>query len=348
MSRRILQHRVVRRSVVGVAAVAGLVLLGIGAFAAWLDWRFQAPAAAADVAQLRRELVTLRADHAALGRTLIDAQGRSDLLGDQPSGDVVIALPTAFVAGVVTDVVTGWFNEVDVHLRDIRLQKAGTVRARVGLLGRRTLGDYMVRLHLADVRGRLEPEIPVLTFGGDSIAVTLPVRLTGGEGRGRISFDWDARGLARPVCGDLAAEHAIEGTVVPQRYLARGRLHLAASAGGIIADPEFPGLSLRLRVRPSAASVQSLETLLASKGPLCDLATSAGNVEGRIMELVGRGFVVKIPQQFFRPVRLPISLEQELSLLDRSVGITVTPAAVRVTPQAVWLSANVAVHRAAR
>lgn len=141
MSRRILQHRVVRRSAVGVAAVAGLLLLGIGAFAAWLDWRFQAPAAAADVAQLRRELVTLRADHAALGRTLIDAQGRSDLLGDQPSGDVVIALPTAFVAGVVTDVVTGWFDEVDVHLRDIRLQKAGTVRARVGLLGRRTLGD---------------------------------------------------------------------------------------------------------------------------------------------------------------------------------------------------------------
>lgn len=348
MPRRVLRNKVVRRSVLGVGGIVFLTLLGVGGIVAWLNWRFRPPTASVDTTALRREVLALRAEHDSLRTTLLEAQGKSDLLDRRPSGDVVVALPTPFVAGVVTDVVTGWFDEVDLHLRNIRVQKTGTVRTRLGFLGRRTVGDYTVKLHLLDVQGRLKPEIPVLTFGGDSVGVAMPVRLVGGAGHGRLALDWDARGLAKPICGDLAAEHAIEGTVLPQRYMARGRLHLTASAGGIMADPEFPGLSMRLLVRPSAASVQAMEALLESKGPLCDLATSKGNVERKIMELVGRGFLVKIPQKFFRPVRLPISLQEEISMLDKKVAITATPDTLIITPQAVWLSANVAVTRLPR
>jgi hypothetical protein len=211
-------------------------------------------------------------------------------------------------------------------------------------LGTRTVGDYTLRLHLADVQGRLEPEAPELAFGGNSIGVILPVRLTGGDGRGTLTLDWNSRGLAGPICGDLAATHAIGGTVVPQRYVARGRLRLVAEAGHVSAIPEFPGLAMRLRVRPSAKSVQAMEALLASKGPLCDIATSKGNVEQRMLDLLGRGFLVRIPQHFFRAVRLPIALEEELAFRDQRVGISVVPHTARITSRAVWLSANVNVQ----
>lgn len=348
MARQLLKHKAVRRSAIGLGGVAFLVLLGLGLIVGWLNWRYRPPTAAVDTARLREEVAALRLLHDTLRTTLVDAQNESDLLDRRPSGDIVIALPTPFVSGVVTDVVTGWFDEVDIHLRNIRLQKSGTVRTRLGFLGRRTVGDYTVRLHLLDVQGRLKPEAPVLTFGGDSIGVEMPVRLVGGIGHGRLALDWDSRGLARPICGDLEAEHAIDGTVMPQRYMARGRLHLSASEGGILADPMFPGLAMRLLVRPSAASVRAMEELLQSKGPLCDIATAKGNVEAKIMELVGRGFLVRIPQKFFRAVRLPISVQEELPMLDRQIAITATPDTLIITKQAVWLSANISVRRVPR
>jgi hypothetical protein len=344
MPPRVLQHKVVRRSVFGAGTIALIMLLGVVCTVAWLDWRYRPPAAKENAAALREEVMRLRQEHDALRTALIDTQGRDALLEQAPQGDVVVALPTAFVSSVLHDVVTGWFREVDVHLTNIQLQKAGTVRARMRFLGTRTVGDYTLRLHLADVQGRLEPESPELAFGGNSIGVILPVRLTGGDGRGTLTVDWNSRGLAGPICGDLAATHAIGGTVVPQRYVARGRLRLVAEAGHVSAIPEFPGLAMRLRVRPSAKSVQAMEALLASKGPLCDIATSKGNVEQRMLDLLGRGFLVRIPQHFFRAVRLPIALDEELAFRDQRVGITVVPHTARITSRAVWLSANVNVQ----
>jgi hypothetical protein len=340
----VLKHKVVRRSVFGAGTVALLAVVGVASIVAWLDWRFRPPSSNVDVATLRREVAALRVEHEQLRQSLTNAKRRDDLLDEQPAGDVSVALPNEFVAGVVIDIVTGWFDKVDVHLRDIRLRKSGTVRARMGLLGRRTVGDYSLGLHLHDVQGRLAPEPPVLTFGGDAIGVALPVQLVGGIGRGTMALTWDSRGLAGPVCGDLVANHVIEGTVIPQRYMARGRLRLSANGGGITATPEFPGLAMRLRVQPSRRAVQALEDLLRSKGPLCDVATSQGNVERRVLDLVGRGFLVRIPQHFFRAVRLPISVYDDLSLLEQQVRITVRPNTARITPQAVWLSAKVLVQ----
>ena len=345
MPKRVLTKRGVRRSIFGLGSAALLAGLAVAATIGWLNWRYQPPTAAMNVAEMRAEVDSLREQRDSLQTRLVDAQNQSDLLDRRPSGDVLIALPTAFVSSIMTDVITGWFHEVDLRLRNLHVGKDGTVKARLGVLGRRTVGDYALRIHIVEVTGRLEPDPPQLTFGGDSIGIVLPVRLVGGEGHGELTFDWDSRGLARAVCGDLTAERPIAGTVMPQRYIARGRLQLSASEGGVLADPEFPGLAMRLRIRPSPASLRALEILLESKGPLCDIATSKGNVETKVLELVGRGFLVKIPQKFFRPLRLPISVQEELPMLDRQVSLTATPDTLVITKQAVWISANVAVRR---
>jgi hypothetical protein len=332
----------------GVRIAAG-VLLGALALAGggllWLSWSYRPVYDREDPVRLRAEVAALTVTRDSVRDLVFAAAEASPLLQQRPDADLMVALPAAFVEALVRDIITGWFHEVELHLRNLRVAKAGEVRARIGILGRRRVGTYDLRLRLDDVRGRLEPGAPTLRFTGDRIGMVVPVRLASGSGTGVIAFEWDSRGMANAVCGDLAAERRIEGTVRPQEYVARGRLTVQATDSAVLIDPAFPDLAIRLRVVPSARSVRMLEELLATKGGLCGIAIGRANVEQRILDLVDRGFTVKVPQRFFRPVQLPIAIESDLTLPDRAVRLSVTPAAARITPLAVWLGANVAIER---
>lgn len=330
-----------RRIALGIAAAltTSAVVFGI-----W--WWRTSPTIGVDRAVLATEIQHLREQRDAMQAELEVAEQYSALLDRRPEGDVLIALPTPFMQRMVTGVIVGWFDKVDLHLTNLRVRKAGDVKARLSILGRRRVGSYALQLDVADLRGTLEPGAPTLTFGGDTVGIVLPVRLAHGEGRGRLAFDWDSRGLADAVCGDLSTAEQISGTVLPADYVARGRLRMSASEGGVLIDPDFPGLQLRLRIKPSAGSIKALERTLSEKGKLCDMALEKANVEERILALVGRGFPVKIPQKFFRAVRLPISIEGTVPLAARRVDVRATPDTLVITPQALWLAASIQVHRA--
>ncbi|MBL0890639.1 MAG: hypothetical protein IBJ19_08495 [Gemmatimonadaceae bacterium] len=329
-----------RRIALALGAVLLLVVAGV---TAW--WWSTSPTRGVDRRLVVEELRVLKEQRDALQAELEVAQQYSALLDRRPEGDVLLALPTPFVQRMVTGVIVGWFDRVDLHLTNLRVRKQGEVKARLGLLGRRRVGSYSLRLDVSDLRGRLEPGAPTLSFGGDTIGIVLPVRLSQGEGRGRMTFEWDSRGLANMVCGDLTTAENISGTVIPADYVARGRLKLSASNGGVLIDPDFPGLQLRLRIKPSAASVRALERTLADKSRLCDMALERANVEERILALVGRGFPVRIPQKFFRAVRLPVAIEGALPMADKRVEVRATPDTLVITPQAVWLAARIDVRR---
>ncbi len=324
-------------------ALGAVLLLLVAGVTAW--WWSTSPTRGVDRRVVVEELRVLREQRDALQAELEVAQQYSALLDRRPEGDVLLALPTPFVQRMVTGVIVGWFDRVDLHLTNLRVRKQGDVKARLGLLGRRRVGTYSLQLDVADLRGRLEPGAPTLSFGGDTIGIVLPVRLTQGEGRGRMAFEWDSRGLANVVCGDLTTAENIAGTVIPADYVARGRLRLSASNGGVLVDPDFPGLQLRLRIKPTAASVRALERTLAEKSRLCDMAVEKANVEERILGLVGRGFPVRIPQKFFRAVRLPVAIEGALPMADKRVEVRATPDTLVITPQAVWLAARIDVQR---
>lgn len=323
--------------------LGGMLSLAVAGATAW--WWSTSPTRGVDRRVVVEELRVLKEQRDALQAELEVAQQYSALLDRRPEGDVLLALPTPFVQRMVTGVIVGWFDRVDLHLTNLRVRKQGEVKARLGLLGRRRVGTYSLQLDVADLRGRLEPGAPTLSFGGDTIGIVLPVRLTQGEGRGRMTFEWDSRGLANMVCGDLTTSENIAGTVIPADYVARGRLKLSASNGGVLIDPDFPGLQLRLRIKPSAASVRALERTLAEKSRLCDMAVEKANVEERILALVGRGFPVRIPQKFFRAVRLPVAIEGALPMADKRVEVRATPDTLVITPQAVWLAARIDVQR---
>lgn len=327
-------------------SVCGVVLAG--SITAGVIWWYRSPALSTDPVALERDILALRAVRDTLQERVLRAEAQKELLERRPDGDVLLALPTPFVDALTQEIVGGWFREVDIHLRNITVRKAGDVRAKLGIFGRRNVGSYTLRLDLQDVRGRLAAGKPRLALAGDRVDIVLPVRLVGGAGRGVAAFEWDSKGLANGVCRDLAIKEPIDGAVEPGNYEARGFLRVAANDDGLMIEPRFPGLAMRLRVRPSKTSVARLQGLIESRGRLCRLAVDKANVEERILALLERGFEVKIPQRFFRPVRVPVAIEGTVPVAGTSLVLSASPDRVVVTPTAIWLSAQLTIKGAVR
>jgi len=327
-----------KRWVLGIGAtLLVMVLSAVGV----LSYRYRPKAQREDPAAVLREIQTLTITRDSLRAQVYASFAGSERMRGRPAGDIVIGVPAPFVEAVVREVIVGWFHDVDLRLPPIRVRKAGELKARVSVLGRRTLGAYALEVNLRDVRARLQPGAPVMRFSGDGLGLELPVRLAGGSGIARVKIDWASKGIAGPVCGDLSADREVTGQVRPMLYNTRGRIRLAAKDGRILADPAFPGLALRIFVDPAPRSIAILDSLLASKGGLCGVAIGKARASERIQELVGRGFNVKIPQRFFRPVQLPIAFETALPIQDRSLGLQVKASALVTTPSFVWMAANV-------
>ena len=317
-----------------VVAVPTLLLMGLGL-------RFRPKSEREDTAVVQREIATLTATRDSLRKIVYAAAATSDLLDRRPAGDIVIALPTPFVEALVRSVVTGWFHDVDLRLPRMRVRKEGEITARLGILGRRTVGSYDLDVVLDKVHGRLQPDIPTLAFGGDTIKISVPVRVAAGTGIARVTALWKSKGLAGPVCGDMSVTRDVTGQVRAKTYLAQGRIVLTAENGRINADPAFPDLSMRLFIDPSRSSVAALDSVIASKRGLCKFAMDKARAGEKMLEIVGRGFNVRIPQRFFRPIRLPVAVQTEVPVGDRAVALKVTPSALLVTPSTVWIAATV-------
>lgn len=328
-----------RKIGIALATLIAVPLLAVAALVVYL----QPGLPNASARTVEREIARLTRERDSLRILVGEAAERSALLAGRPAGDVLIGLPTPFVEALVQDIVTGWFEDVDVTLRNLRVHKAGDVRARLGILGRRRVGSYDMDLTIDEVRGNLRAGVPSLSFDGRGIGVVLPVRVTGGAVAATIAIEWESKGLAGPVCGDVGATRAITGSVRAEQYMARGRIKLTASDGMLIADPEFPELAVRLFVDPAAASVAVLDSLLATKGGLCGIAVEKAKASERIQLLVARGFQVRIPQKFFRPVRLPIAIERSVPMQSGAITLAVQPSELKVTPATVWLAADVAI-----
>ena len=328
-----MKHRLLFSSLAMVALLT--VALGV------LAIRYRPRSEREDPATLEREIAALTAQRDSIRTRVYDAALSSDVLDGLPDGDVVIGLPTPFVDNVVRGVVTGWFHDVDIRLPEMNLSKTGEVKAKLGIFGRRSVGQYSLRVRLNDVRGRLQPDAPQLTFGGDVITIAIPVRVAGGTGIAHIKADWESRGLAAPVCGDMSVERDVTGQVRARTYVARGRIVLKAVDGTVLADPDFPGLAVRLFIDPSARSVAALDSVLESRGGLCGFAIERSDASARLQALVGRGFNVRIPQRFFRPIHLPISVETAVPLANRQLALQVTPSNLTVHSSTVWIAANV-------
>jgi len=290
---------------------------------------------------VERQIAVLTMERDSL-RALVHADANnSALLVGHPNGDVLIGLPTPFVAGLVRASVAAWFDDVTVTLIGVRVVKKGEVRANLGILGRRRVGSWDLDLTLDEVVGSLKAGVPALTFGGDLIGVTLPVQVTGGSVRAAIGIEWKTRGLARSICSDKSVTRIVTGTVRPSDHVAKGRIVLGVRDGAILADPDFPELAMRLFADPSRASVALLDSILGAEYGACGYAVDKAQAGDRILAVVDRGFVVRIPQTLFRPIRFPIGIQSTLPVPDGALAFDVRATGLAVTRATVWLGADV-------
>jgi hypothetical protein len=306
-------------------------LLGGGA-AALKWWRDETRAARVAALLRRRD---------ALRERLLVLAAKDPVLAAAPDADVLLGVPERVGAEMIGGIATGYFGDTRLELHDLRVRKSGRAQAKT-LIGRVTPGYYALDLRIHEIRGVLVARTPTVSFEGDRVALTVPVRVTRGEGRGTLDFRWDSRGLAGAVCGDFRTRVAVAGTVVPQTYVARGRFDLGLADGRLTAQPVFPKLKFRIHVEPTPKTWRAVDRVIGERGAGCRAAMKLVKVRGLLRRLLQKGFSVTVPQKIFRkPLRLRATLRREVTLGGRSYRVELTPRALAGTPGFLWYGADV-------
>jgi hypothetical protein len=143
-----------------------------------------------------------------------------------------------------------------------------------------TIGQYDLAVVIEEVTGHLETGKPRVDFGGNRLALSLPVRIASGTGTARINFRWDGKNISGAVCGDMEVNEDVAGTVKPDEYAVSGALQLTATARQILASPTFPVVKVNLKVEPSTDSCAALQAILDPKGGVCGYVVDKVDIRG--------------------------------------------------------------------
>jgi len=324
--------RPARRPVV-VAALALVAVLS-AAVGFWYSWRRadrQTPA------EIRAEIAALEVERDGLRQRLEGLVGTDPRLAGMPDTPVRLAVPTGLAGDLIGRVLTGAADQVTIELRNLRARKRGTVRKVI------TIGDYDLRVTVNQVVGTLRTGAPTVTFGGNEVALALPLTVAAGTGTATIDFAWDGRNISGAVCGDMTVRQVVSGSVRPRTYPVTGRLRLTSTDTEILAEPRLPPMRLHLNVVPSAASWQAAQKLLDDKTGLCGFVLDRVNVMGAVQRLVDRGFRVRLPVEKLKAVALPVGVEPTMQVRGETVALGIRVGGLAITPHAIWLGAHVSV-----
>jgi len=182
-----------------------------------------------------------------------------------------------------------------------------------------------------------------VTFGGNKVAIALPVTVASGTGNATIRFKWDGKNVAGATCGDLDVTQEVSGSVRPDSYPVAGGLVLAATAQDILASPRFPVIKVNLKVKPSEESWGAVQKLLDEKTGLCGYVVEKVNVLGIVQKLIDKGFNVRLPTEKIKPMAIPVGIEPTMQVRGQKVALGIKLGELAITEQMIWLGANVSV-----
>jgi hypothetical protein len=316
-------------------AAAAAVLFGLG-FAYARFWWGPGPEA---LERQRREVQRLAGE-------LDERVRESARLRDRAGENVVVEIPAGVAQRLAGEAMTGLVPGIGLTLHDLRFRKADEVRARL-LLGRRTVGRFVLSVHVREVRAVLRPRKARLRFNDGRVDLSLPVSVEDGEGRARLRFKWDGRGVAGAVCGDLDVTREVTATVPRRTYTLEGRLRLSVEGTALVAQPEFGDVPLRVPIEPSPAAWRVVDEVIASRSAVCRAALARVDVRAKIRGLLDRGIRVTVPRRILeRPVRLPLAVERSVSVGGRELRLDARPMDVIVGPARLWYGVQVEVEKA--
>jgi hypothetical protein len=248
-----------------------------------------------------------------------------------------VAVPTAFVRDVIERVFEDVADNVTLTLTNLKAHVAKSVKKVV------TLGEFNLDVDIHSIHGKLQPGQPDIQFGDDRVLMSLPVAVSEGTGEATLHFTWDGKNVADATCGDLDVTEKLTGSVIPSDYVVSGRMDLATHGSEIVCTPDFPETKVRIRVKPSQASWDTVNAILAEKHGVCGWVLDKVNVpallEGIVQE---KGFNVRLPVQKIRPFVVPAGVRQSVTVGGKTLSFDTQTKTLRVDPDAIWYSADVA------
>ena len=326
------------------------VASGLAALGAPLAVESQAPADTGSpmttvAAQAR--IAALKVERTRLQDLLRASLPEDARLEGAPPGDVLIGLPAPLIETIVSEAVSGPLRNIRLTLKDVvKVETADVIRAKT-FLGTMTLGRYDLAVHVREVRAAMKPALPHLTFGSNRIAFELPVRVQSGDVRANLTFRWDGRKLAGVVCGDLSTERALRASVPPIDIRLRGRFDIAASGERLFVKPRISPIDMSFKVEPEESTWAFIDSVIESKNAVCEKALRKAAVGEKVKALVlGKGFKVRLPTNWLRPMNLPAAFRDTVEVKGRSAGLAVSTAGVSITKTRVWYGARLAFRRA--
>ncbi len=326
------------KSIVGILA-AGLLLAAAAP---------PASAPAAGDAAVRARIAALKTERTRLREELRSALSEDAKLEGAPRGDVLIGLPSRLVESIVAEAVEGPLRNVRLTLNDVvTLKRSDQIRTKT-FLGQMTLGRYTLTVDVKQVRAVMKPGTAALTFGGNRIGIDLPVSIEAGDVKAHLSFKWDGKKLAGVVCGDLSVERDLRVSVPPVRVRVRGRFDVEAAGEQLLVKPRLSPVDAVFKVEPPKDAWDFLDTLIRSRNAACEAAIRKADVAGKVKELAGRTFTVRLPTDFVRPMTLPAAFRDTFDVRGRRAGLAITPVGVSITKTRIWYGANFAVKAHAK
>jgi hypothetical protein len=286
----------------------------------------------AEIQRLEAEQDSLRARAA----DLVAADARIRAL---PKGEVVVAVPTAFLRQVIRRLFEDVVDHITLRLSGIKAHAEKKVKKIV------TIGEFKVDVDITEVVGKIRPKQPTIGFGGDSISLSLPIAIKEGYGKAVVHFVWNGKNVADLTCGDLDITQKVSGNVVPADYLVTGRIELGLEGRRVLSTPRFPETRLRIRVKPSKESWDAINAILDEKRGVCGWVLDKVNVPNLLENLTEtKGFNVRIPIDKIKPVVLPAGIQDSVTVGQRTLAIAARTKTIRIDPDAIWYSANVKVE----
>lgn len=316
----------------GAAIVTALVLGAVLAFSSVCvrKDRQTAEEQRADIASLEKERDILRSRLEALS-------GNDPWARGMPDSSVNIGVPTALAYDLVRRVAAGFMDGIEIELKNLKFRKSGQIKKVI------TLGDYDLRVTVGHVGARLKTGKPEMEFGGNRVAVAMPFGIDSGDWRAAVNFKWDGKNISGAVCGDLDITLEMEGGIWPDRYTLAGAMTLTGSPRQILAEPAFPPARIKLRVKPSDESWAAAKEIFDDKTGVCGFVLDRVDVMGIVKRLIDRGFIVRIPTEKIRPFALPVGINPSMTVRGEKVAMAAKVSGLAITPQTIWLGAEVAV-----
>ena len=330
-----------KRRFFAATAMAGIA----GALLVASPVRTQSPAPMT-VAATRAKIEALKAERARLQNELRGSLSADARLEAAPKGDVLIGVPSELIESIVSEALTGPLRNVRLTLNDVvKVQVADEIRTKT-FLGTMTLGRYELTVNVREVHAVMKPRKPVLTFGADRIAIDLPVRVESGNVKADLSFVWDGKKLAGVVCGDLTSEHQLRAAVPPIDVRLLGRFEVAAKGERLVVNPRVAPIEMAFNVQPEEKTWKFIDDLIESKNAVCEAALRKAAVGEKVKALVlAKGFKVRLPTSWLRPVTLPASIRDTVEVKGRTAGFTISSPAVSITRTRMWFGARLAIRK---